>query len=264
MRNGMNLRLSVGCTACLGVFAWLLAAGAGWASDPASPGGAELTDAKEVLKKADEAVRKVGTVSYSATAKSTGWLESRAPSAEGTAVLSGKGKTQQDMAKFLIKVKSTPPGSSEPVEITGGSDGETFFLIDPATKTVYEDIDPAVMGKNMRLIQGLMARCFTLEEPFADELKAEKVELRDSVKVGDDDCYQVAIPNPNGQGESIWYFAKKDFLPRRRDRIMVNPAGEKGSREVNLADLKVDPALEGNPFKAVTPEGFKKTDDFAP
>src|SRR5688500_17978098 len=55
-----------------------------------SPGaglGAELTDAKEVLKKADEAARKVESVSYTAKARSTGWLESRAPSAEGSAVL---------------------------------------------------------------------------------------------------------------------------------------------------------------------------------
>ena len=133
----------------------------------------------------------------------------------------------------------------------------------PARETPRpEDIDPAVMGRNARLIQGLIVRAFVSEEPFADELKSE-VELKGAESVGGEDCYQVSVKS-EGQGESVWFISKRDFLPRRRDRVLVNPAGEKATREVVLSNLVVNAPPAGEPFKAVVPEGFKKTDDFAP
>jgi outer membrane lipoprotein-sorting protein len=58
--------------------------------------------------------------------------------------------------------------------------------------------------------------------------------------------------------------AKKDFLPRRVERTFPTQGGEMGGRQTTLSDLVVNPALEKDAFKLKLPEGFTKTDDFAP
>lgn len=224
----------------------------------------ELTDPSEILKRADEACRKVEAASYSVVARSTAWLESRVPSSEGEVVVAGKVKGQQDVGKFRVKARTRPPGGGEAVELVGGSDGENFFLIDSATKTVYEDIDPAVMGRSARAIQSLIIRPFVDAEPFTNEFKAEKLELKETADVDGESCYQVHITYADAQGEAVYFFSKKDLLPRRRDRIINNPEQGKATRELIISKLQVNPALPDSTFKAEVPEGYKKTDDFAP
>jgi len=221
----------------------------------------ELTDARDVLLKADAAVKKVQTVQYKATARGVGADEARMPAAEGTAVLSGWQSLAP--AKYRYEVKIKRAGSEEVTEYIAGSDGDVTYLIDPAKKMVYADMDPAVLGSSARAVRGISLGKLVNPDGFADELKAEKMELKGSAKVGDVDCYEVLI-TLGENNEATWWISKTDFLPRRTLRSVQRPNGDRGGREITVTNLVVNPKPAKDPFALVVPEGFTKTDEFAP
>ena len=126
---------------------------------------AEAADPMEVLKKAEEALKKVKQVTYKAQYKGTEWVTAFVPSLEGTAMLGEP--SEYDIARFRCEVKLTPRGESEAVELSAGSDGDLYYLIDPAKKIVYADIDEAVLGKHQRDLQRVLLRDFVANEPLA-------------------------------------------------------------------------------------------------
>jgi hypothetical protein len=130
----------------------------------------------------------------------------------------------------------------------------------------HEDMDEAVLGSQARNIQRALMREFGAPEPFKTALEAESIELKGMAKVGEEECYEVNIKTDNPP-ELLWYISRKDFLPRKVVRIYPNqqdPEGEKGTTELAIFDLKVNPQLGSDPFKLLVPAGFTKTDEFAP
>jgi hypothetical protein len=222
----------------------------------------DLTDPVEILKKADAATKQIKAVQYKASAKATGFLATNLQSVEGSVTLSGWSGNAPE--KFRYEGKFQKPGSSDVEGVAAGSDGKAFYLVDAAKKMAYEDIDPAVVGPRGRVIRALTMAEFVHPEAFGDEIKAEKSELKGTTKVGDHDCYEIHVKYSGGAGEAVWFFSKKDFLPRRVDRLATNPAGEKGTRELIVTELTVNPKLSDDSFKLVLPEGYTKTDEFAP
>lgn len=219
-------------------------------------------EAVEILKKVDAATKAVKLVSYSATSKGTGWVATRLPTVEGQVVMSGE-KSESALSKMRISCKVQAPESSETRTLTAGYDGEEFYLIDDAKKMVYADLDPQVMGSDGRIIQSLVMREFSHPTPFSDEINSVKAEIQGTEKIGDEECWQIhVLYRPTL--EAIWYFSKKDHLPRRVDRVNTNASGEKGAAQLTLTDLKVDPKFPEDPYKLVVPEGYEKTDEFAP
>ena len=78
-------------------------------------------EAVEIVKKVDQAIKQVTSVRLEAKATPSGIAENFVSPAEGTAVLVGwNGSIPQ---KFYSNVKTTRPGSDEPLELTGGGDG---------------------------------------------------------------------------------------------------------------------------------------------
>lgn len=240
-----------------GMFAALAAA-----QEPAKK-SADLSDPVEILKKADAASKAVDFVQYTASVKGEGAAASFVPKASGTVILKGWANNRPEQFRYEAKVER--PGSSDVSDITVGSDGKTYFLIDAKEKKVYEDIDPAVVGtagQGVRRALGMAE--YVHPEPFSDEIKGAKQELKGSTKVGDEECYEIHVTYTEGGQEASWFFSKKDFLPRRVDRFFSTPTGEKGSSQLVVTKLTVDPKLDKDPFKLIVPEGFTRIDDFAP
>jgi len=234
-----------------------------WAvGQDAAQKSADLTDPVEILKKADAASKAVDFIQYMASVKGEGAAESRVPKVSGTVVLKGWNNGAPAQARFEAKVQR--PGSSDVNDVTVGSDGKTYFLIDSKEKKVYEDIDPAVVGTSGRGVRALTMAEYVHPEPFSDEIKGKKQELKGSAKVGDEDCYEIHVTYSDAGQEATWFFSKKDFLPRGVNRYFQSPTGEKGSSQLIVTKLTVDPKFDKDPFKLTVPEGFTKIDDFAP
>jgi len=242
----------------------LTCSGVVWAQDAAKPAaGGDLTDPVEILKKADEASKSVDSVKYSAKAKGIGADEAKNPVVDGTVILQGYKNGRAEKVRFEAKV--TPPGSSEVRDIVMGNDGNEYFLIDHAKKIAYVDIDPAVMGSSGRLVGGLTMMEYVHDTPFSDEINAEKKELKGSEKVGTEDTYHIWVKYGAQNQEADWYFSKKDFLPRRVDRHFPGQGdAPAGGRQLVVTSLTVAPKFEKDPFKFDLPQGYTKSEDFAP
>jgi len=226
---------------------------------------ADLTDGKEILKRADAAAKAVRVIKYNAVAKGLGADEAKRPTVEGSAFFGGW--TSGAPARSIVECKVTKPGSTDVAEYVAGNDGETVYLVDFAAKTVYADMDAAVLGSAGRIIRSILLTKIVDPDAFKDELAAEKVELKGVTKIGDQDCYEIAVDYGPFNGEGVWFFSKTDFLPRRIDRFFPMPGGEKSGRQVILSDVVVNPRPPTDnvdPFALEVPEGFKKTDEFAP
>jgi len=226
---------------------------------------ADLTDGKEILKRADAAAKAVRVIKYTAVAKGLGADEPRRPTVEGSAIFGGW--LSGGPAKYRFDVKVKKPGATDVSEYTAGTDGEIVYLVDSSAKTVYADMDPAVLGGSGRFARSILVGKIVDPDAFKDELAAEKVELKGTISVEGHDCYQVNVDFGPDRGEVIWYLSKSDFLPRKTERIFPQPNGEKGGRTVTLSNVVANPkppADGTDPFALVVPEGFKKTDDFAP
>jgi len=218
-------------------------------------------EAVEILKKVDDATKALKVVSYKSSAMGVGWLATRVPKMEAKVIAAGK--WENEPGKFRVEAKVTLPDSSESREFTAGNTGEEFFLIDPVKKLVYADLDPAVMGSDGRIIQQILMREYNHPTPFSDEVNSEKAEITGSEKIGDHDCYVINVVY-RPKLEAVWYFSKKDFLPRRVDRIGISPTDERGSTQLTVTDLVVEPKNADDAFKLTVPEGYEKTDEFAP
>ncbi len=151
-----------------------------------------LSETKEVLEKAEAALKKVRHVSYEGRYEGTGWVTQYIATVEGSAML---GETaEHNIPRFRCEVKLTPPGSEETVELAAGCDGDVFFLIDSKSKTVYADIDEAVLGTHSQNLQRLLLNDFVDDEPLShlsESLEAGKLELKESVEVGGEPCHVV-------------------------------------------------------------------------
>lgn len=249
MRSSMIMILGLACLA--------VAVRADQTKEAPSAGG----DGAAVLEKARESMKSLTAVKYKADYKATGWLVERVPQISATVLLAGQSKWKIDRFHFEGTVQ--PPKAEAGKKVTAGCDGDFYFLIDEESKTVYEDIDPAVLGSSGRTIPRVVISGFTSGDPLAEERKAEKVELRESVDVNGEVCEQVVVTNEGGR-QTIWYISKKDYLPRRMDRVIDHPDNGLGTTEMVLSHLETNPTIEGKPFKVVVPRGFSKSEDFAP
>ena len=223
----------------------------------------ELTDPLEIVKKVDAAAKAVKTVKYNVSLKATGAIAARSAEVEASFLVSGYVGGAPE--KFMAHAKVKLPGSTEAREISAGTDNDMFFIVDHKNKKAYEDIDPAVMGPAGRVFQLAQMLEFVHDTPFSDEINGRSRELKGSQTIGGVDCYEVHVVYAAEQSpEAIWCFSKEDFLPRRRVDVYSSPDGQQATRTRTITNLVVDPKLDDDAFKLKLPEGYTKTDDFAP
>ncbi len=222
----------------------------------------EVSEAIAILRKVDAAVKAVQAVRFKASVEPAGIATAFVAPAEGEGLMTGwNGQTPE---KFWAKVKTSRQGSDEPVLISGGGNGDLFFLIDHQAKKAYQDMDPGVLGSSGRALTTLGMAEFVHPTPFDDELSADKAELLGTEEIAGEECYKIDVVYSGGRGQSTWYFSTEDYLPRRRIRRFSDPQRGEGSIQVTMAELSVDPELKPELFEMVLPEGYEQIDDFAP
>jgi hypothetical protein len=221
-------------------------------------GAVDAARAHEIFVKADAAIKAIDSVRFRSVSTPTGVAVNFAPPSEGTALLVGwNGSMAQS---FYSHVKTEKDG--EQFELTGGGDGDTYFIIDHRNKTAYEDMDPAVMGSIGGSLQSVAMLEFVHDAPFDKELASEELELLGTEKAAGVECYKIHVDYGDGQ-QSDWFLSTSDYLPRRVVRHFQ--FGDLvGSMSQEIYEIEIDPKIDPALFKLKLPEGYQQIDDFAP
>ena len=200
---------------------------------------------------------------YDVVVEGTGPAKAQVGSLKATVVAAGFADGFPE--KFIVEAEALMPGSTQPVKVTGGSDGDIYFVIDHQNQKAHADLELRVMGSFTRVLLNGVMREFHVPAPFGDEINAKKQELRGSKRIGGEDCYEIHVVYAGERAaESTWCFSKKDFLPRARHYWFTTSTGEKGGALVTLTDVVVDPQLPPDAFQLKLPPGYTKTDESAP
>lgn len=230
---------------------------------PAPTAPESSAEAIALLERAAKAIGEVHAVRYTAKTRPGGVGERFWPATEGTAVYVGWDATLRRPAKFHLHLDTRAAGAEESVEITGGGDGERFFVVDHGTRKGYEDIDPLVFGSHEQTFRRFEVAEFVSDDPFRDEIQARSVELLGTRELDGHECYEIHVKYSGGRGEATWLLSTEDLLPRYRIQSFSIPQGE-GFLEITLTELEVDPEVSPELFEMDLPEGYERVDDFAP
>ncbi len=220
----------------------------------------EPRDAREILREADAAARRIQSARYTFefAPSATG-----APMITGTAIL-GSGSAEGPKT-FYMDLRIRQPTSPEARHVTLGSDGETTYAIDHARRTVYADRNPAVLGSFVPTVRQVALIEYVHPAPFRDEIEAEKAELRGRTRINEEECWEIAVKYKGATAEAVWFFSVRDSLPRRVDRILSPPdGGEMLRARLVVLSLEPDPRLDPEIFRLKVPEGYTRTGEPAP
>lgn len=222
--------------------------------------GDEIKDPLEILKRADAATKNVKAARYKGRVEVSGGLKARLPELKGEVLLAGD---DVNIGRFRVEMRGEMP-SGDAIDVIAGSDGDEFYVIDRKNKKAHIDVDPGVMGRygpsQTGMLPTIVMREYTHPRPFSDEINGDKQELKGLEKVGSEECYKIYVEYSGGQGRSNWYFSRKDFLPRRVDRLLGEGQAD-ASYSTIVLDLETDPKLADDAFKPNVPEGYEKTDE---
>lgn len=231
----------------------------------APPAARAPADPREILKKADAAARKVKLVFYVFKAEGVGALAARSPTMEGSATLGGDARSGAGPSKYRYETTIKQPGAKRSVKLTVGSDGKRHFLLDEQTRKVHGGADRAVIGKRgIAIVRFCGMFEFGHPAPFKDELNAHKVVLNGTEKIGDVECYRIAVIYARGQQETTWWLSTKSHLPRRVRRLQKLPGGQVGGTQLTLTQVAVNPSFFVDPFKLIVPKNYTETSEPAP
>ena len=215
--------------------------------------------AVEILTRSDNALKAVTSVRYHSVSTPEGIAVNFVKPSEGEALLFGW--IGQLPEKMYVDVKVTD--GEEVTRITGGGDGDSYFVIDHNGRKGYEDMDTGVLGGFAATLRAILVPEFVHEAPMGDEISAETIELLEDHEVSGEACHQIRVVYSGGRGESVWSIAKSDDLPRQRKQVFNTPQGV-GSLTYRLVELEIDPKFDDSAFKMKLPEGYERIDDFAP
>ena len=218
----------------------------------------ELKDAVEILRTTDAVCKAIQSVRYSISMEGAGALAERLPRAKALVMESGWADFFPE--KFMVSLDVSMPEISEPLRVTGGSDGNKYYLINPATKTVHSDFEFGIFGHFVQAVYGGLVAEFLIDEPFDSEIECPDKTLEGIVDVEGEPCYEIVIRYTNERNtETTWWISTRDYMPRKRTDISDMEDGERGGRTYTLADVVVEPRLKSNFFALEVPEGFTET-----
>ncbi len=227
--------------------------------------GEDLTDPKAIFTKTDEAAKAVKAVKYHGRHETKGGLAAVIRELEGDVTMVEQ-PGQAGPGKVRIEAQFKALGSEDIRRLRIAFDGTAATVLDDNEKKAYETTNVGRLGPTCRTIFGLLLMAeFTHPTPFSDEINAKKAELKDAVKVGEEDCYHLQVEyNTPQPARATWYVSKKDFLPRQVDRFAPSSEGQDVAQTLIVTNLVIDPQIPDDTFKLTAPEGYTAAEGTSP
>jgi thiol-disulfide isomerase/thioredoxin len=243
-----------------------------------SPGvGAGTEDPKRILREADEAIRRVQSLSYEAIYQGTGSFSTQSPTSTGQVRLTKLEANNPLKAKLSARGNFAQTGSAEVQPFQVAFDGKTIKKVRANEKAlVYKTLggnNPA--ERSLGVVTGffgwgaysLLMLEYILDEPFARQLSAPVAEYEGRASVNDVLCHVVYLEyriDAKRTKRERWFVGVKDYLPRKFEEITVNDKGRYGSYVLALSNLRVNVSLGSEVFQIRLPRGYALTPYRAP
>lgn len=234
--------------------------------------GADTEDPKRILREADQAIRKVQSLSYEAIYQGTGSFSTHSPTSTGQVRLSKLEANNPLKAKLYARGDFVPTASADVQVFQVAFDGKTIRKIRANQKAlVYKTLagnDPAerslgfVTGFSGGGAYSLLMLEYILDEPFARQLSAPIAEYEGRTSVNDVLCHVVYLEYPRDAKRTTrerWFFGVKDYLPRKLEQITVNDKGRYGAYVLSLSNVRVNASLGEWAFRIRLPRGYTLT-----
>jgi thiol-disulfide isomerase/thioredoxin len=231
--------------------------------------GADTEDPKRILREADQAIRKVQSLSYEASYQGTGSISTYSGTSTGQVRLSRLEANNPLKAKLYARGDFSPTASADVQAFHVAFDGKSTRKIRANQKAlVYKTLagnDPA--ERSLGFVTGffgagpylLLMLEYILDEPFARQLSAPVAEYEGRASVNGALCHVVYLEYPIDSKRTTrerWFFGVKDYLPRKFELINVNDKGRYGTYVLSLSNLRVNVSPGEWTFKIRLPRGY--------
>lgn len=175
-------------------------------------GGLTETDPRAILKRCDDALRKVERIDYLARCY-FGDPDRGAPAAAEVKVCQWRrpGRTPG----FLAEQTNFPTDLVPETRKTISYNGRTLEVVDHYRHTVHEGRLTDAAASATSFLSVLMMRDLTSGSPMADALRSPRLSYAGRTTIGEDQCDVVDIVTRDGQ-ELRWWIRVSDSMPRRR------------------------------------------------
>jgi len=239
--------------------------------------GADTEDPRMILREADQAIRKVQSLSYEASYQGTGSFSTHSPASTGQVRLSKLEANNPLKAKLYARGDFVPTASAEVQAFQVAFDGKTIRKIRANQKAlVYKTLagnDPA--ERSLGLVTGffgggaysLLMLEYILDQPFARQLSAPVAEYEGRASVNGALCHVVYLEYTRDSKRTTrerWFFGVKDCLPRKLEQITLNDKGRYGAYVLSLSNVRVNVSLGEWAFQIRLPRGYTLTPYRAP
>lgn len=234
--------------------------------------GADTEDPKRILREADQAIRKVQSLSYEASYQGIGSFSTRSPISTGQVRLSKLESNNPLKARLSVRGDFLQTGGADVQPFHVVFDGKTISRIRSSQKTlVYKTVtenDPAErsLGFVTSFLGGgayhLVMLEYILDQPFKRQLSAPVMEYEGRTSVNGVLCHVIYLEYPEDAKRTTrerWFFGMKDFLPRKFEQIAINNMGRYGANVLSLSILKANIPLGDVAFQIRLPTGYTRT-----
>lgn len=209
------------------------------------------SDPRQILSESQAALKALKAVRYDVDADAQGPLAIRFPKISGTVRMArdaGGGAPG-----FRADMHVTPRSDKPPYRIEVASNGKSVTSADHGEKTFTE----AALPEGVRLLGPaslVLINEYTIDAPFARELKSAGLTASASESVGGVECHVVSA-DFGAEGKVRWYISKKDRIPLGVDRIRPSPAGET-TQALRVRGVELNPTLSNGVFVLTKSEDF--------
>lgn len=237
---------------------------AGVALALSAPAQAEEPSGRDLLRAADAAIAKAGTIAFHATREGHGGVATRTPAVVGDVTLSRiEGKSSLGW-RVAARGELTEPGSTEARPFQVAYDGATYRSLRAGEATLVErEGDRAglkLLDDGAMWLAGWALRWENMVTARVTPDDGITPDYNGVVVLDGEPCHVVHVDySQTGEVDEFdvwWYLAASDSLPRRIESLYFDDHGD-GIGTVTISGLVIDAPVEGAAFALAPPEGYK-------